>query len=393
MYEQFYGFTHRPFQLSPDARFFFNSGTHKRALAYLRYGIEQGEGFIVVTGEVGTGKTTLVGKLFQSLDTKSIVAARLVSTQIQADDMLRLVAAEYGLPFDRLSKAALLHKLEQYFRVCAQEGKRVLLVVDEAQNLTRRTVEELRMLSNFQWKGKPLVQSLLLGQREFRTMMRSEGFEQLRQRVLAAYHLQPLSEEELRQYVEHRLKLVGWSGDPYIDDDVYARLYEFTGGVPRKTNLLCDRILLYGCLEELHHLTRGVVDTVLEDVRQELWSRESDDELPQVTVDDYSEPAPRMTRDVAPRSQQADTPAAEAALRTEEPGGALPRSGDDIGSSVRSDDTGTHLRSVISELREELRRLKEEMDVFRSSPKRAPRKSAAKAEKAQGREASDPEPL
>jgi putative secretion ATPase (PEP-CTERM system associated) len=345
MYEQFYGFTSRPFQLSPDSRFFFNSGTHKRALAYLRYGIEQGEGFIVVTGDVGTGKTTLVGRLFQALDAKSMVAARLVSTQIQADDMLRLVAAEYGLPFDRLSKAALLHKLEQYFRVCVQEGKRVLLVVDEAQNLAKRTIEELRMLSNFQWKGKPLVQSLLLGQREFRTMMRSEGFEQLRQRVLAAYHLQPLTEEETRQYIEHRLKLVGWNGDPYIDDDVYARLYEFTGGVPRKTNLLFDRVLLYGCLEELHHINRAVIDNVLEDVKQELWSPE-------------------------PGSGQGDSDYEPAMLKS----GATHRrinaepeddkrnvAAESAGETTLGGKTDSNLRSVIHELRQELKKFKDEV--------------------------------
>jgi putative secretion ATPase (PEP-CTERM system associated) len=347
MYEQFYGFTSRPFQLSPDSRFFFNSGTHKRALAYLRYGIEQGEGFIVVTGDVGTGKTTLVGRLFQALDPKSMVAARLVSTQIQADDMLRLVAAEYGLPFDRLSKAALLHKLEQYFRVCVQEGKRVLLVVDEAQNLAKRTIEELRMLSNFQWKGRPLVQSLLLGQREFRTMMRSEGFEQLRQRVLAAYHLQPLSEEETRQYIEHRLKLVGWNGDPYIDDDVYARLYEFTGGVPRKTNLLCDRVLLYGCLEEIHHISRAVIDNVLEDVKQELWSPEPAG-TGQSAESDY-EPA-MLKSAAAPRRIRADSSEEDAAAASEA-----------VGETTLGGRTDSNLRSVIHELRQELKKFKDEV--------------------------------
>jgi putative secretion ATPase (PEP-CTERM system associated) len=347
MYEQFYGFAQRPFQLSPDARFFFGSGTHKRALAYLRYGIEQGEGFIVVTGDVGTGKTTLVARLFQALDAKGIVAARLVSTQIQADDMLRLVAAEFGLPFDRLSKAALLHKLEQYFRVCVQEGKRALLVVDEAQNLSRRTIEELRMLSNFQWKGKPLVQSLLLGQREFRTLMRSEGFEQLRQRVLAAYHLQPLSEEESRQYIEHRLRLVGWNGDPYIDDDVYPRLYEFTGGVPRKTNLLCDRVLLYGCLEEIHHISRRVVDTVLEDVKQELWSPEPV-ESAHFEGQDYEA---RMLR--PNRIQRVSAPETMPIAAVKE--------GADTGDITAQRKSDAHLGTVVHELREELRKFKEEM--------------------------------
>jgi hypothetical protein len=227
-----------------------------------------------------------------------------------------------------------------------QEGKRVLLVVDEAQNLARRTIEELRMLSNFQWKGKPLVQSLLLGQREFRTMMRSEGFEQLRQRVLAAYHLQPLTEEETRQYIEHRLKLVGWNGDPYIDDDVYARLYEFTGGVPRKTNLLCDRVLLYGCLEELHHINRAVIDNVLEDVKQELWSPE-----PSAAPGVESDYEPTMLKSSAARRRISAEP--------DEAGGDV--ASETAGETTIGVRTDTNLRSVIHELRQELKKFKDEV--------------------------------
>ena len=370
MYEQFYGFSARPFQLSPDARFFYNSSTHKRALAYLRYGIEQGEGFIVVTGDVGTGKTTLVSRLFQSLDSKSMVAARLVSTQIQADDMLRLVAAEYGLPFDRLSKAALLHKLEHYFRVCVQEGKRVLLVVDEAQNLTRRTIEELRMLSNFQWKGRPVVQSLLLGQREFRTMMRSEGLEQLRQRVLAAYHLNPLTEEETREYVLHRLKMVGWDGDPYIEDEVFSRVYEFTGGVPRKTNLLFDRVLLFGSLEEIHHIGRTAIDTVLDDVRQELWSPEPEESLPGRTNIGMAPPPVSIAREVPTPVEPPVEP-----LQRETSGEFAKASAGKENDALRKASVTAPLRSVIADLKDELRRLKTDMDNVRSGEKKKARDS------------------
>jgi len=350
MYEQFYKFTARPFQLTPDAHFFFNSRTHKRALAYLRYGIEQGEGFIVVTGDVGTGKTTLVARLFQAFDTRTIVAARLVSTQIQADDLLRLVAAEFGLPFDRLSKAAILHKLEHYFRACVQEGKRVLLVVDEAQNLTKRAIEELRMLSNFHWKGRPLLQSLLLGQREFRQMMRSEGMEQLRQRVLAAYHLQPLDASETQQYIEHRLRMVGWDGDPYIQDEVYAKVYEFTGGVPRKTNLLFDRVLLYGCLEELHHINQSVIDSVLNDVKSELWSAEP--ELGQVHHAVEAEPSAHLG---------ADSPGIAKPLGHESRLDAAPAS---QRPTVDRGESGP-ISSLVHELREELRKFREEIHHMR----------------------------
>ncbi|TFG63057.1 MAG: ATPase, partial [Gemmatimonadales bacterium] len=192
MYEEYYNLKAKPFRLSPDPRFFYSSRGHKRALAYLRYGIRQGEGFIIITGDVGTGKTLLISTLFQLLPKENVIGTHIVTTQMQADDLLRMVASGYGLSYQRTSKAALLRGLEAYFRACVQEGKRVLLVVDECQGLPRKAIEELRMLSNFQMKGRPLVQSFLLGQREFRTTMRSEGFEQLRQRVIAAYHLKPL---------------------------------------------------------------------------------------------------------------------------------------------------------------------------------------------------------
>lgn len=322
MYESFYKFRAKPFQLNPDARFFFSSGTHKRALAYLRYGVQQEEGFIVVTGDVGTGKTTLVSRLFQSLDSDSIVAAKITNTQLKADDLLRMVAAEFELPYQRTSKAALLKNLETHFRGCVQEGKRVLLVIDEAQNLPRAAIEELRMLSNFQWRGRPLVQSFLLGQKEFRRIMRSEGFEQLRQRVIAAYHLHPLTEEETREYIEHRLKLVGWHGDPRFTPEAYREIYSFSQGIPRKTNLLCDRILLFACIEDLHVIDHGVLQAVLDDVRQEMWELGDPDEEPLPPPDALSEEPLSSTAAPSELSGPAvlkDTPATrDAKERTQE---------------------------------------------------------------------------
>lgn len=269
MYEGYYKLSAKPFQLSPDPRFFFNSSGHKRALAYLRYGVKQGEGFIIVTGDVGTGKSTLVGALFKSIERDNVVAAQVVTTQLEEDDLLRMVAAAFGLPYDGVTKAALLHSLESYFRSCVAEGKRVLLAVDEAQNLPRRAIEELRMLSNFQWGGRALLQSYLLGQKEFRVTMRSEGFEQLRQRVIAAYHLRPLGLDETRGYIEHRLKVAGWTGDPAITDDAFAGIHHFTEGVPRRINTLCDRLLLYGYLEDLHTIDKTALESVGSDIVEE----------------------------------------------------------------------------------------------------------------------------
>ena len=334
MYESFYNLKTKPFRLSPDPRFFFSSRGHKRALSYLRYGIRQGEGFIIITGDVGTGKTMLVSALFQLLPKEHVIGAHLVTTQMQADDLLRMVASGYGLPYQGLEKATLLRNLEGYFRGCAQEGKRVLLVVDECQGLPHQAIEELRMLSNFQLRGRPLVQSFLLGQREFRTTMRSEGFEQLRQRVIAAYHLRPLDADETRRYVEHRLKLVGWAGDPSITDEVFAGVYEFSGGVPRRINTLCDRLLLYGYLEEIHQIDEVALNSVAQDIIEEQGGPIDEVASSPPPLDPQAQLAsPASVR--APASQGAASP--ESSSDTDDRLASVEQSMSDLNDSVRQE--------------------------------------------------------
>ncbi len=269
MYESFYKLRDKPFQLGPDPRFFFGSRSHKRAMAYLRYGLNQGEGFIVITGDIGTGKTTLMRTLFTDLVRENVVAAQLVTTQLEADDMLRMVSASFGLAHEGISKAALLKNLEIFLTARAREGKRVLLVVDEAQNIPVRSLEELRMLSNFQTGDKALLQSFLLGQAEFRHTLQSDGMEQLRQRVIAAYHLSPLDADETQSYIEHRLRRAGWTGDPTFTDVAYAAIHKATGGIPRRINTFCDRLLLYGFLEEIHEIGGETVAAVEVELHQE----------------------------------------------------------------------------------------------------------------------------
>ena len=266
MYEQTYGFSGKPFQINPDPGFFFEASGHRRALAYLRYGLQQGMGFVVVTGDIGTGKTLLVNTLFREIAGEKIVAARIVSSNVGDEDLLRLVAVQLGLPAEGCAKGELLIRLEAFFRQCAEAGKRVLLVVDEAQNMPRSALEELRMLSNFEHHGQPLVQSFLLGQREFREVLRAPGLEQLRQRVLAAFHLQPLTAAETEIYIRHRLGKVGWHGDPRIDDAVYPAVFAFTGGVPRRINTLMDRLLLNASLDSLHELDLAGVRAVTAEI-------------------------------------------------------------------------------------------------------------------------------
>ncbi len=284
MYEAFYRLSGKPFQLNPDPAFYFQSAGHQRAMAYLRYGIQQGQGFIIVTGDVGTGKTMLVNNLFKEIHSQDIIAAKIVSTNLNESDLIRLVCAEFDLPYERLSKAALLKQLEAFFKSCVAEGKRVLLVVDEVQNLPRSSLEELRMLSNFDHEGIPVVQSFLLGQREFRAMMRSPGLEQLRQRVLAAYHLKPLSPPETETYIKHRLAKVGWSVSPEIETDVFLGVYQFTSGVPRRINTLMDRLLLNASLEESTRITFQDLRDITSEIATEQEAGREEDESAEVRL-------------------------------------------------------------------------------------------------------------
>lgn len=270
MYESFYKLQGKPFRLSPDFRFFFESQGHRRAIAYLRYGLEQREGFIVITGGIGTGKTTLVEMLFRMLAREQLVAAKLVTTQLESDDLLRMVSASYGLPHENMSKAALLKGLETFFQKKAMNRERVLLVIDEAQNIPKRSLEELRMLSNIQVNGAPVLQTFLLGQDEFMAILQAPDMEQLRQRVIATYRLKALAAEETPGYIEHRLRRAGWDGDPSFDAGAYEEIHQQTDGVPRRINTFCDRLMLFGYLEEIHAFTREHVQTVARELHGEM---------------------------------------------------------------------------------------------------------------------------
>lgn len=271
MYTEFYGFTDPPFQLTPDARFYFDSRTHKKALAYLGYGLAQGEGFIVITGDVGAGKSTLVAHLMATIDRSRLNAINIVSTQVEGTDMLRLAAQGMGLPTEEVEKAQLLERVEDHLRDEARKGKRTLLIVDEAQNLPVSALEELRMLSNFQTGGRALLQFFLLGQPEFRDKLaHSEELEQLRQRVIATHHLDPMDADEVESYVTHRLKLVGWDARPAFDHDVFAEMFVHTQGVPRRVNQLAGRLLLHASVEGLERIDADAVLTVAEDMAADI---------------------------------------------------------------------------------------------------------------------------
>ena len=269
MYEAFYGLTGKPFQLNPDPSFYFGSKQHRRAKAYLEYGVQRNEGFIVITGEVGAGKTTIVRGLLESLDTSAVVAANLVSTQLDAEDTLRMVGAAFGVGVKDISKSDLLMSLEAFLVTQISQGKRCLLIVDEAQNLTPRAVEELRMLSNFQFGKQALLQTFLVGQPEFREILQNPNMQQLRQRVTATCHIGPMDKDETRGYMEHRLKCVGSRGRPSFDAEAYEAIHRASGGIPRRINSVCDRLLLLGFLGEKESITADDVNEVVSEMHEE----------------------------------------------------------------------------------------------------------------------------
>lgn len=270
MYAEFYGLATPPFQLTPDARFFFESTVHRQAMAYLVYGLHHAEGFIIITGEVGAGKTILVENLLSTIDRRNFVAAKIVTTQLAGDDLLHMVAAGFGIAKEGLAKGSLLQRINEFAMTQHRDGKRVLLIVDEAQNLSFEALEELRMLSNIVFDRTMALQSFLLGQPQFRAILGSPRLEQLRQRVTAAYHLGPLNEAESRAYVEHRLRRADWKDDPHFTEDCFPLIHQCTGGVPRQINTLCSRLLLFGFLEGLHTLTANAVEKVANDLREEI---------------------------------------------------------------------------------------------------------------------------
>ncbi len=270
MYEEFYHLSALPFQLTPDHRFFFGSEVHKKAMAHLEFGLSQGEGFIVITGEVGSGKTTLIRHLLAQMDGASnFVAANMTSTKLEGDDIVRMVAISFGINAEDRDKSGILHDLEAHLVQIHKRGARSVLIVDEAQNLSISALEELRMFANFQHGSTAVLQIVMVGQPEFRTTIGMPQFDQLRQRILASFHIGPIGETETRNYVTHRLQAVGWRDDPVITDAAFTEIYNFSGGLPRRINTLCARVLLFGFIEERHQIDADDVQRVAMDLESE----------------------------------------------------------------------------------------------------------------------------
>ncbi|MFY8074666.1 MAG: XrtA/PEP-CTERM system-associated ATPase [Sphingorhabdus lacus] len=311
MYDQYYNLSSRPFQLTPDPQFYFESATHRKALSYLGYGLAQGEGFIVITGEVGAGKSTLVSHLMQSVDKARLTAATIVTSQLDGLDMVHMTAESFGIDTRGLDKAATLKSIENFLHAEARAGRRCLLVVDEAQNLSVDALEELRMLSNFQLGSSALLQIFLLGQPEFRDLVRdAPELEQLRQRVIATHHLEPMDANEVEPYIVHRLSRAGWNGRPEVTADAYAVLFAETAGVPRKLNTLMNRVMLMGAVEQVDILDGRMVGAVIADMAGKPFAYEA----PMSTHAPVQETAPEAEkRSAVPEPEMTKTPVEDVA--------------------------------------------------------------------------------
>ncbi|MCB1700808.1 MAG: AAA family ATPase [Pseudomonadales bacterium] len=273
MYEIFYGLREEPFRLSPDSRLCFVHPSYKKAKAYMQYALQRREGFVMVTGRPGTGKTTLINDITTQLSKQGNLHASLTSTQIRADDLLRLVVLKFGLNADTDYKAELIHRLENFLYRLHREGRRPLLIIDEAQDLATDALEELRLLTNLQKDNQPLLQIFLVGQEELRQTVLIPELEQLHQRIVAACHLTPLTSDSTAAYIKHRLGRVGWDNDPELSDKIFEPIYRYSLGIPRIVNQICSRLLLHGMVEEKHKLG-------LEDVREVIDSLNEEQLLP-----------------------------------------------------------------------------------------------------------------
>lgn len=269
IYKSFYSFKEQPFRLSPDYRFCYNHPSYTNAKSYLKYAISEGEGFVAITGEPGTGKTTLITSLLSELDNMRVQVATLTNVQIDAVNLLHTVLEEFQLPLNNQNQSSPISLLKQHLIQQAKKGRRCILIVDEAQGLSTSSLEELRLISNLQYNNRLLMQVFLVGQEPLMKMIRSLGLEQLHQRLIAACHLESLGQSETRAYIEHRLYKAGWNNDPTFAKEAMNIIYKFSGGIPRRINLICHRLFLYGGLTQKHELSGADAMHVIVELHRE----------------------------------------------------------------------------------------------------------------------------
>jgi general secretion pathway protein A len=249
MYYNYFGLKEAPFNMTPNSKYFFESAKHTEALSTLVYAVEARKGFVVITGEIGSGKTTVCRTLLNQLNARTQVAL-ITNTFISGKDLLSTILEDLEVEYQAGSKARLLSQLNQYLIQQLRQNNNVVLIIDEAQNLKPSVLEEVRMLSNLETENEKLIQIIFLGQPELRQKLALPRLEQLRQRIAVFYHLKPLTEEETSRYIHYRMTIASGTDNKFFTDEAVAVVFKHSNGVPRVINQLCDSALLNGFIYE-----------------------------------------------------------------------------------------------------------------------------------------------
>ncbi len=266
MYKEFYDLKESPFSVTSDPAFFFSSTRHSEAFSHLIYGVEQRKGILVITGEIGTGKTTLCRTLLNRLDNKTKTAF-ILNPNFSEVQLLQLIIKDLGIVTNKQGKAHLIDALNQFLIEETSRGNNVVLIIDEAQNLKERQLEQVRLLSNLETEKEKLLQIILVGQPELGEKLKLKSLRQLNQRVTVRYHILPLDKSELKDYIYHRLKVAGASDHLAFTSEAIEEIYLYSGGTPRLVNIICDRALLAGYVLETFTIDYNVIKKCIEEVR------------------------------------------------------------------------------------------------------------------------------
>jgi general secretion pathway protein A len=268
MYNSYFGFREWPFSVTPDPRFLYSNAVYDEAFATLRYGIEAKKGFIVITGEVGTGKTTLLRKLMRSLDA-TVHSVFVFNTHLSFVELLQVILHDLGMVPRDASKITMLQDLNEYFIKQLKQGHTVAILIDEAQNLTDEALENLRLLSNLETDQEKLMQIVLMGQPELEEKLEQPGLRQLKQRVALRCRLAPLKEEEVGAYIDFRLRAAGYHGKDLFHSDAVQQIAFYSSGIPRLINIICDNALLYVYARSRKAASADIIKEVARDIRAE----------------------------------------------------------------------------------------------------------------------------
>jgi type II secretory pathway predicted ATPase ExeA len=265
MYKEFFGLRANPFNVNPDPRYLFLTRHTEEALACLTYGIQSRKGFVLLTGEVGTGKTTLINKLLEWLRLQQVATAFIFNSRMNVPQFLDYMMADFGIPCDSKSKSQILQRLYNWLLDRYRAGETAVLIVDEAQNLTDEVLEEIRMLTNLETFTEKLLQIVLVGQPELETKLKQPQLRQLRQRLTLRAKTHPLTLEETKAYVQQRLRIAGSDGRQIFDGEALNAVHKYANGIPRVVNLLCEHCLVSAFVDQKPNIHEGVVDAVARD--------------------------------------------------------------------------------------------------------------------------------